>query len=438
MSETPKHAVRRTIARHGQLSSPGPVQQLLRVLGVALAVVIVSAFGVVGYAAYDFGATFSADAVVLEGQEGAPPDISELDNKGVNILFAGLDACEEEYKQYFGGRCPDDAAYDPESREQVLNDVNMLVHISPEPRRVTVVSFPRDLMVEGPECTDPQGDVASALSRTQLNEAYYRGDLGCIVKTIEELSGQTIDYGATVTWGGVIEITNAIGGVDVCVGGEGIYDEHTGLAIPPSEKYTLAGVEALQFLRTRYGVGGSDLNRISNQQVYMSALARKLTSEEVLSNPSTLLTLARTTLENVDPSSSLTNPVTLVQIAMAAKDVPLQDFTFVQYPVVDDPYDSNRVAPDYASAEALWAALEQNVPLQITGDTGGGAILAEGEEGAETPAPEDTQAPVETTTPETPSMTETPAPTDTPASGELSANVHGSDASQVTCSNGVG
>ncbi|MDN3310169.1 LCP family protein [Microbacterium oryzae] len=437
MSDNRKHDTRRTIARHGRLTSPSPLRQLLRVLGVAVSVLLVSGVGVASYAAWDFGSTFSADAVVLEGQDASPPDIGALDNEGVNILFAGLDACEEEYKQYFGGRCPDDAAYDPDSRDSVLNDVNMLVHISPEPRRVTVISFPRDLMVEAPECTDPQGDVASALTRSQLNEAYYRGDLGCIVKTIEQLSGQTIDYGATVTWGGVIEITNAIGGVNVCVGGEGIYDEHTGLAIPPSDNYTLVGVEALQFLRTRHGVGdGSDLGRISNQQVYMSALARKLMSEEVLTDPATLLTLARTTLQNVDPSSSLTNPVTLVQIAMAAKDVPLDEFTFVQYPVVSDPYDVNRVAPDYASAEALWAALEENVPLELTGDTGGGAVLAEGEDGAETPAPEDTATPVETEAPSDPSAT--PSPTETPADGELGANVHGSDASQVTCSNGAG
>ncbi|WOF22590.1 LCP family protein [Microbacterium betulae] len=428
MSDTPKRAARRTIARHGRLSSPGPVRQLLRVLGVAVSVVLVSALGVTAYAAYDFGSTFSADAVVLEGQEAAPPDIGALDNEGVNILFAGLDACEEEYRQYFGGRCPEGSDVQEDSRVGVLNDVNMLVHISPEPRRVTVVSFPRDLMSSAPECTDPEGNVTSASSYSQLNQAYYRGDLGCIVKTVEELSGQTIDYGATITWGGVIEITNAIGGVDVCVGGDGIYDDHTGLALDPGE-HTLVGVDALQFLRTRYGVGGSDLNRISNQQVYMSSLARKLTSEEVLTNPGTLLTLARTTLENVDPTSSLTNPVTLVQMAMAASDVPLEEFTFVQYPVVDDPYDSNRVAPDYASAEALWAALEQNVPLELTGDTGDGAILAEGEE---TPAPEDTEAPVDE------SATETPTPTETDTSGELGSNIHGTNADQVTCSNGAG
>ena len=112
-------------------------------------------------------------------------------------------------------------------------------------------------------------------------------------KTGLELSGQNIQFAASVTWGGVIEITNAIGGVEVCLGNSGIRDPYTGLEPGPPATAPSPGVEALQFLRTRHGVGdGSDLGRISNQQQYMSRLARKLVSEEVLSNPATLLKLA--------------------------------------------------------------------------------------------------------------------------------------------------
>ena len=82
----------------------------------------------------------------------------------------------------------------------------------------------------------------------------------------------------------MIEITNAIGGVDVCLA-NGIKDPYTGIDWPAGNR-TIQGVEALQFLRTRHGVGnGGDLGRISNQQQYMSRLARKLVSEEVLTNP---------------------------------------------------------------------------------------------------------------------------------------------------------
>src|SRR3546814_15998167 len=99
----------------------------------------------------------------------------------------------------------------------------------------------------------------------------------------------------------------------------------------------------------------------------MSKLARKLVSEEVLSNPATLYKLASTGLRNVDPSTSLTNPATLVQIALAVKDVPFEEIVFVQYPTRTDPANPNRVVPDLAAADALWDALAANPPLELTG-----------------------------------------------------------------------
>ena len=143
----------------------------------------------------------------------------------------------------------------------------------------------------------------------------------------------------------MIEITNAIGGVDVCLA-SGIRDitpASTGRPAPTTSQ----GIEALQFLRTRHGVGdGSDLGRISNQQQYMSRLARKLVSEEVLSEPGTLLKLATTAIDNVTPSKSLTNPLTLVQIALALKNVPFDEIVFIQYPVITDSDDENHVVPN--------------------------------------------------------------------------------------------
>ena len=60
-------------------------------------------------------------------------------------------------------------------------------------------------------------------------------------------------------------------------------------------------------------------------------------SEDVLSNPATLYKLATTTVDNITPSKSLTNPLTLVQIALAVKNVPFEEIVFVQYPVLDRP-----------------------------------------------------------------------------------------------------
>jgi LCP family protein required for cell wall assembly len=411
------------VARHGELSSPGPVGFVFKLIGIVAAVVLVSGFGVAAYAATDFVSSFADDAVELEGQGSVPPDIGAIEG-GVDVLLVGTDECEAEYAYIFGDRCTGADAGGQ------LNDVNMLVHISDHPRRVTVVSFPRDLMVPIPSCTREDGSTTSATSKTQINEAWSYGGLSCVAKTISELSGQNIPLAAKVSFGNVINITDAIGGVDVCIGNGGIKDKYTGINWPAGPR-TIQGVEALQFLRTRHGLeNGSDLARISNQQQYMSSLARKLVSDEVLSDPATLYKLATTAVDNITPSKSLANPMTLVQIALAVKNVPFEDIVFVQYPVLTDPSDVNRVVPDRDSADELWAALAANEAIEVTHDQDltGGVIVAD---------PQPTETPVDPTTPTTAPTADpgaTTAPTETPVA--LPNNIPGQSAAEQTCSAG--
>ncbi|MGO2050715.1 MAG: LCP family protein [Microbacterium sp.] len=408
------------MARHGQLRTPGAVSQLLKIIGVAMAVVLVSGASVAAFVVSDLYGTATAGAVELEGQESAPPDISEYEG-GFDLLLVGTDTCEEEYAKYFGDRCSG-----PDS-EGNLNDVNILVHVSEEPRRITAVSFPRDLMLPIPECTRDDGSVTAAMYKQPLNSAYMDAGLNCVARTVTELTGQDIEFAAAVTFGGVIEITNSIGGVDVCLATP-IKDEHTGLDMQAGT-HTVKGLEALQFLRTRHGVGdGSDLGRIGNQQQYMSSLARKLISGEVLGNVPVMLRLAHTALSNVEASTSLTNPMTIVQVGLAVKDVPFEDIVFLQYPTYDDPDNENKVVPDMESAQAMWDAINANQQLEVTHENteNDGVVVEETE--APT-APEETTAPDETTEPADP----TAAPQDPAA---LPDNIRGNSAAQQTCSNG--
>lgn len=407
---------RRTVAQHARLSSPNPFGQLAKLLAVAAVVGAVAVIGVVSYTAYDLTADFVEEAVVVENQPAVPPDLGALSG-GVNMMLVGIDECEEKLIALLGDRCE---GADAGGR---LNDVNILVHISEEPRKVTVVSFPRDLIFDAPACDTADGGRFGG-GTLQINELYTYGGLSCVITAIADMSGQQIQFGAMVTFGGVIEITNAIGGVEICLASD-MRDANTGIDWQAGPR-TIQGLEALQFLRTRYGVGGSDLARVSNQQQYMSRLARKLVSEEVLSNPSTVLRLASTGLRNVTPTQSLTNPLTLVQVASAVKDVPFEDIVFVQYPTVEARSDANRVAPNYAAAEVLWDALRENRSIEVTGGVAinDGTVIAE-------PAPG-----------------EEPTPTEGPASepGEVDPNtgavalppaITGSSAAQQTCSGGV-
>ena len=423
MSPTTRSGRRQTVARHGQLRSPHPVSQFFKILAVSVAVVLVAGVGVVGYNTWSLFSTLSSNAVELEGQTAAPPSIGELEG-GFNLLLIGTDACEEKYAHYFPGRCSGADA------DGELNDVNILVHVSDEPRRVTAVSFPRDLMLPIPSCTREDGSTSSAMGKQPLNDAYGYGGLSCVAKTISQLTGENIDYAAKITWGGVIEVTNAIGGVEVCVA-NGIYDPiYTGLDLAPG-MHTLQGVEALEFLRTRHGVGdGSDLGRISNQQQYMSRLVKKIVSEDTLSDVGTLYSLATTTVNNVTPSSNLANPLTMVQLALTMKGVSFEDIVFVQYPTYTDPDNPNKVVPNRSAADVLFEALALNKQLVITGDVAvnGGVVVVETEQPADPDAPADPNAPADG---------EAPAQEEIAADAvELPSSITGQNAAQETCSNG--
>ncbi|GAB3601485.1 LCP family protein [Microbacterium tumbae] len=417
---------RRTVARHGQLRTPGPAGQLLKIVGLVLAVVLVSGIGVVGIVGATLFNSVTADAVELEGSETVPPDISAYEG-GFNLLLVGVDTCEEKYAHYFGERCTGKDA------GGTLNDVNLLVHVSDEPRRITAISFPRDTMLPIPSCTDEEDITHSAMSKQPLNSAWSYGGLNCVAQTVTELTGMDIQFAASVTFGGVIEITDAIGGVDVCLA-SGIKDRYTGLDMKAGT-HTISGLKALQFLRTRHGVGdGSDLGRIGNQQQYMSSLARKLISSEVLGDAGTMLKLANTALSNITPSTSLTNPLTIAQIALAVKDVPYEDIVFVQYPTSTDPDNAAKVVPNLTAAEVLIEAIEANASLEITHQNTGndGVVVEEGTienpaKGSEGQGDGETPKPGE-------SATQAPDPAETAVA--LPDSIKGNSAAQQTCSNG--
>lgn len=408
------------IARHAQAVSGHGWKRGATVVVVSLLVLAVSAGAVGAVVVWQLNQSFSDEAFAAPEGVAAPPDIGALEGS-FDMLLVGSDLCEPDYAPQFGKRCEEDDGGE-------RNDVTMLVHVSEAPRRATIISFPRDMIVPIPACPreDGSGDY-SAMSAQPLNATMSYGGMPCTWLTVQKLTGIPIQFAAKITWGGVIQMSNAIGGVKVCVGGEGIDDTNSGLSLTPGE-HTLQGADALAFLRVRYGIGdGSDLGRISNQQQFMTSLVRKVRDEGVLTDPATLLRLAYAAADAVTPSDSLKSPTTMVQLALALKSIPLEDIVFVQYPTYYDTADPNKVDPDYESAATLVAAVLANEPLTLTGGASGG-------DGVEIVAP---TAPVDTPAPASP--TATPDPTATPPERfDLPSNVNGTNADQVTCTVGLG
>ncbi|KQO96653.1 LCP family protein [Leifsonia sp. Leaf264] len=421
MSDDLRHHSRRSlktpgVARHGRLKKSSATATAFKALASAMAVVFVAGVSVVGIASLSL-ASEVGPGVTLENEKtlGAIPQIGAIDG-GANVLLVGSDSREGQ-----GG------GYGEESGD--LNDVTMLLHIAQDHSSASVISFPRDMFVPIPECPDPDGGTFDAMSSQKINTTLGYGGLACTVLTVEQLTGLSIPFAAEVQFNGVIAMSDAVGGVPVCVA-ERIEDDHTDTYLDPG-MHTLSGLAALQFLRTRHGVGdGSDLTRISNQQVFLSSLVRTIKSADTLTNPVKLYSLAKAALSNMKLSNSLQNMDTMVSIAMALKDIDLNSVVFVQYPTGST---EGGVVPREDAADALNAALLADQPISLTGDTGGSVADPNAPAATETPAateePTATEKPTATTDPSKPPATTAPTT-------KTEVDAEGQTAGQYTCSSG--
>jgi LCP family protein required for cell wall assembly len=353
-----------TIARHGQLPKHRSWPLILKVIGATLAVVLLSG-GSVGAIVINSLTSKTQTVVLVQPTEGPIPEIGAIEG-GFNILIVGSDT--RAGQGGIGGHEEDETA--------VLNDVNMLLHVSQDQTNAVAISFPRDMVVGIPECPwdDGSGDT-KGYSTEPLNVALYYGGLNCVAMTISELTGLPIQFAGMITFQGVIDMSDAIGGVDVCITGP-MFDPYTGIDLPAAGTYKLQGFQALAFLRSRHGVGdGSDLTRISSQQVYLSSLVRTLKSADTLSDPSKLYNLADAALSSMVLSTSLGNASTMVSIALALKNIPLERVTFVQYPGTTGGTGvyAGKVRPLTETGDAMMALIAADQPfvLSAAGDDSG-------------------------------------------------------------------
>lgn len=407
------------LARHGQLKAGNTAATVLKFVAVVVAVVLVSTVSIAAVAVHNITSAIRP-GVALQGEEEDALTIGTVDGP-VNLLLVGSDSGEGNL------------AYG--ERDATLNDVTMLLRISADRKRATVVSFPRDLFVDIPECPNPDGGSFPAASSQKINQSLSRGGLACPVLTVENLTGLEIPYAAKIEFGGVIEMSNAVGGVEVCVASP-IDDRNIPFKLDAGT-HTLSGIDALHFLRTRYGVGdGSDLTRISNQQQFLSSLVRTLKSSETLSNPVKLYGIASAASRNLEFSNSLRNVDTMVAIAGALKDIPLEEVVFARYPIADATIGGQSgVAPIADAADALFTAIAADLPIGLTGGTGGGTVA---DPNAPVASPESSPAPVpaEPVDPNAPVPSGSPAPEAPPTRVELPDTVQGTTAGEVTCSAG--
>lgn len=310
--------------------SPAPVHVTRKRLGgvklLALATLLV--FGVVASSvatlvALTLGGLQSSLETVELPDAPVPvlPSIGEIEG-GFNVLVVGSDTREGQGEGF-------------DFVDTQLNDVNLLVHVSQNHDRAVVVSFPRDLLLDVPSCLRIDGTESAARQMVPLNSTLSRGGLPCVVSTLSQATGLDIEYAALVTFAGVAQLSTALGGVEICVDAP-LVDPWSGIDLSEAGVHSLQGYEALAFLRTRKAVGdGSDLSRISSQQVFLSALVRSLQADGVLDDVTKLYGLARTAADTMTFSTSLGNLDVMVTMARALRGIPSEAIVFIRYPVLD-------------------------------------------------------------------------------------------------------
>jgi LCP family protein required for cell wall assembly len=357
---------------------------------IAMTSVVGLVFALLGGGYVYLTTTLNAAGIDVYGSDGEQfklPTAEEI-NGPINILLVGSDTRAGQGS----------TAYGPSTAE--LADVIILIHVSQDRSNAVAVSFPRDLMISVPPCPNPDGDERfPAQDLVQINATMNTGGPACTLVAIQALTGVQIPYLAMIDFKGVIAMSEVVGGVNVCVAEE-INDPKTNLYLEAGE-HSLVGDQALAFLRTRYGVGdGSDLSRISNQQVFLTSLVRKLKDEGVLSNPFKMLRVGTAALENMTLSKSLTNIGVMLGMAREVNQVDIDMITFLKLPVYSmTGANSGRVALIEDKANFLFQKIANDEPLILAkANPGSGAVVADDTtttttEGSATPAEEVSASP---------------------------------------------
>ncbi|WAZ22173.1 LCP family protein [Streptomyces cinnabarinus] len=197
--------------------------------------------------------------------------------EGTNYLIVGSDSragmsAEEKKKLHTG------------SAEGKRTDSMMILHTGDN--GPTLISLPRDSDVEIPTFVGSEsGKTYPGTGRhTKLNAAYAEDGPELLVRTVEFNTGLHIDHYVEIGFAGFANIVDAVGGVEIEIPKGGIKDSKSGADLAEG-KQTLNGEEALAFVRTRYALAGSDLDRTKNQQKFLAALANQAATPSTVLNP---------------------------------------------------------------------------------------------------------------------------------------------------------
>lgn len=195
-------------------------------------------------------------------------------------------------------------------------DTVMVLHVPADGGTAYVLSLPPDLRVEVP-----------GMGRARLSEAFFFGSYrrgaapdfaagtDVTAATVTAATGLPIDGTITLRYGGLRRLTDAIGGVRVCLD-RPVTSRHTGREFPAACQQ-LDGAAAVDLLRQRYGLPNGTYDRDANGRIFARALLERVAGGGVLTNPVRLHDLLRVAGQGL----TVRGGVSAVRLAGLAGDV---------------------------------------------------------------------------------------------------------------------
>lgn len=234
------------------------------------------------------------EGVIPVGPEVSPEETPPSPQARINVLLTGIDSST--------------------IRNHSLTDTLIVASIDPETRKITMLSFPRDIanfpLYNGGTYT---GKINSLMNYAKAHPTQFPdGSVNTLIKELSYLAGIQIHYYAAVNLDGFREVIDKVGGVDINnprAINDPVYGGWTdgrpiGFVLSAGEHH-LDGQSALAYVRSRKGLGDNDFTRARRQQQLLVALARKMTDPAMLPRLPSILQAASDTVRTNFPSERL-------------------------------------------------------------------------------------------------------------------------------------
>ncbi|MEU0563971.1 LCP family protein [Nonomuraea sp. NPDC005983] len=280
--------------------------------------------------------------LVLSGRQTVPPPVGARPAKltgALNVLVIGSDTRQGEGNTRYGP-----AQARSTGGGGARSDTMMLVHLPEGGGGATVISFPRDSMVQIPSCG------SAPPRRDMINSAFDTGGVSCAVATVEKLTKVRVDHFVVVDFTGFKNVVDALGGVEVKLRTP-VSDKASRLKLPAGTSH-LNGEQALGYMRLRHYGDGSDIQRIKRQVTLLRVMLAK--ARKGLTDPAKLRPFLDVVSRSVVTDGDLDLEVMYGLASRLGRGQP----SFVMVPWLPDPKDQNRIVWKQPDAQKLFDRLK--------------------------------------------------------------------------------